>query len=170
MILLLIIFIFIVVVLYQINLTLIKKEHFDTEEYKKLMLNNDKKNLYKIKLDKKIELLREDCYERCDKEQCILLDNKTKTLEKCVKCNLQDKKCFNKSIIGGNCDDCNVDNIDDKLDCFAIENYGCPSPDNVNNLNINRGIEPYFIEVPDNNVNSPFNKKCVFCWNLMDNI
>jgi len=170
MILYLIIFFILYIILYGLNSLYLNKENFDTEEYKKLMLNNNKKNLYKIKLDKNIKMLRDDCYEKCNKQDCLLLDDKTKWLNKCVKCNLQDKKCFNKSIIGGNCDDCNIENIEDKLDCFSNENYGCPAPDNINDLNINRGIMPYFIEVPDNNVNSPFNKKCVFCWNLMDNI
>jgi hypothetical protein len=179
MIIFLIIFLTIFIILYLLNNLFIKnnkinnknnKEYFDTEEYKKLMLNNDKKKLYRIMLDKKIEILRDECYERCDKKKCILLDDKTKWLEKCLKCNIQDKKCFNKSIIGGNCDDCDVDNIDEKLDCLAIENYGCPNPNNLSDLSVNDGIKPYYIEVPDNNVNSPFNKKCVFCWNIMDNI
>ena len=148
----------------------ITKENFNTEEYKKLMLNNNKKNLYKISLDKNIEILREECYDRCNKQDCEILDDKTKWFKKCMECNIQDKKCFNKSIIGGNCDDCNIDNIEDKINCFSIENYGCPNPNNLNDLKINSGILPYYIEVPDNNVNSPFNKKCVFCWNLMDNI
>jgi hypothetical protein len=83
---------------------------------------------------------------------------------------LKEIKSKTKSIPIIKTHDCNIDNIEDKINCFSIENYGCPNPNNLNDLKINSGILPYYIEVPDNNVNSPFNKKCVFCWNLMDNI
>ena len=178
-----ILFIFIFIVLYNINSLFITNENFKSNDgqnsenssfsinkYKYTMLNNDKEKLYKISLNKNIEILRDECYDRCNREQCLILDDKIKWFEKCTKCNLQDKKCFNKSIIGGNCDDCNIDKIEDKINCSAIENYGCSHPNNLNNLSINSGTLPYYIEVPDNNINSPFNKKCVFCWNLMDNL
>jgi hypothetical protein len=171
-------FIILIIVLlffYIINIFIEKdiyknKEFFDINEYKKLMLNNDKKNLYKVSLDKKIKIYKDECFDRCDKENCMILNERIKMMDKCIKCNVQNKKCFNKSIIGGNCDDCNIDNIEDKLDCLSIDNFGCPSPNNLNNLKIDRGVEPYYIEVPDNNVNSPYNKKCVFCWNIIDNL
>jgi hypothetical protein len=180
-------FIVILIILYTINLLFIQNKYnnenfdskleqnyedssFSTNKYKYTMLNNNKEKLYKISLDKNIEILRDECYEKCDRKQCLILDDRTKWFEKCTKCNLQDKKCFNKSIIGGNCDDCDIDDIKDKINCSSIDNYGCANPNNLNNLSINNGVLPYYIDIPDNNVNSPFNKKCVFCWNLMDNI
>ena len=39
-----------------------------------------------------------------------------------------------------------------------------------NNLQVNKGVSPYYVEVPDDNINSPYNKKCAFCWNILDNI
>lgn len=53
------------------------------------------------------------------------------------------------------------------MNCYDINNFGCANP---KNLQSNDGIEPYYIEVPNNNINSPFDKKCVFCWNILDNI
>lgn len=124
------------------------------------------KNLYKLKLSKDTIIQTEDCDDKCDKTNCIKLKDKLRVLKHCVKCNKQKNKCFNKSIIGGNCDDC-INDEENKLDCYDINNFGCS--DN-NNLQINKGVSPYYIEVPDDNINSPYNKKCAFCWNILDNI
>jgi hypothetical protein len=143
---------------------------FDTQTYKNTMLNNNQKNLYKVGLANNINIYREDCFEKCDSQSCIQLDQKTKLLEKCLKCNSKKNRCFNKSIIGGICNDCSIENIEDKMNCYEIGNFGCVNPDNLNNIQNNVGIDPYYIEVPDNNPNSPFNQKCVFCWDILDNI
>ena len=144
-----------------------QREYFDINTYKEIIKNNDKKNIYKIGLNKDISIYKTDCYDKCSKTDCIKLDNMTKVLEKCMKCNSQKKKCFNHSIIGGTCDDCNIENENEKLNCLHIQNYGCTNP---NNIFDNNGVEPYYIQIPDNNLNSPYDKKCVFCWNLLDNI
>jgi len=141
-------------------------EHFNIKNYKSLMLNNNNENLFKISLEN-IPILEEDCFEKCDSQNCIKLDQQRKNLEKCIKCNNTKNKCFKKSVIGGLCDDCDIEDINDKINCYDINNYGCTNP---NNLQINEGIKPYFIEIPDNNVNSPYNKKCVFCWNILNEI
>ena len=166
MVIYIILFIILIIILFYFikfsNLTFNLKESFDIEEYNKIMLNNNKKKLYKIRLEN-IKIESEDCKLKCDERECLKLEHRTKVLEKCVKCNSQKNKCFNPTIIDGTCDDCTPDNINDKVDCFDLENYGCPNPENID---VNLGISPYYIEVPDNNVNSPFNKKCIFCWNL----
>ena len=95
----------------------------DINTYSNIMLNNDKKKLYKIGLDDNINIYEEQCFEKCDKTSCIKLENQKKILDDCLKCNSQKNKCFNKSIIGGNCDDCNNINIEDKLDCLDIKNF-----------------------------------------------
>jgi hypothetical protein len=141
--------------------------NININKYKNIMFNNDKKNLYKIGLNDNIKILKDDCFDKCDKSNCIKMFDKKKILDKCLKCNIQKNKCFNKSIIGGNCDDCDIEKIEDKLDCYDINNFGCPNP---NNINFSNGIDPYYIELNDNNINSPYNKKCVFCWNILDNI
>jgi hypothetical protein len=143
---------------------------FDTKTYRNIMLNNNKENLYKIGLAENIKIYRDDCFDKCDSKSCIQLDEKKKILNKCLKCNNQKNKCFNKSILGGICSDCSIENIEDKMNCYEIGNFGCVNPDNLNNIQNNVGTDPYYIEVPDNNPNTPFNKKCVFCWNILDNI
>lgn len=143
---------------------------FDNNTYKNIMLNNNEKNLYKIGLDKNVQIYRDDCFQKCDSQSCIKLDQKRKILNKCLKCNSQKNKCFNKNIIGGVCDDCSAENSEDKINCYEIGNFGCVNPNYLNNIQNNIGIDPYYIEVPDHNINSPFNKKCVFCWNILDNI
>ena len=141
--------------------------NIDIKKYKQIMLNNDKKKLYKIGLNNNINILEEDCFEKCDQSNCIKLNNQKKLLKECLKCNIQKNKCYNKSIIGGNCDDCDIENIEDKIDCYDVNNFGCPNP---KNLNYNNGVDPYYIQINDNNINSPYNKKCVFCWNIFNNI
>ena len=139
----------------------------DIKKYKNIMFNNNKKNLYKIGLNENIKIFEEDCFEKCDKTSCIKMLNQKKLLNDCLKCNNQKNKCFNKSIIGGNCDDCNIKDGDDKLDCYNINNFGCPDPKNIN---YDVGVDPYYFEINDNNINSPYDKKCVFCWNILNNI
>jgi hypothetical protein len=142
-------------------------EKFDISEYKQIMLNNDKKKLYKISLNKNIILNKEDCFQKCNATDCIKMDNMQKVLDKCLKCNIQENKCFNRTIIGGSCDDCTGVKFEDKLDCYNVQNFGCTNPYNFDSL---KGTDPYFINIPDNNINSPYNKKCVFCWQMQDNI
>jgi hypothetical protein len=173
MILFIIIILIILIIFYLINKIFyinLNKEYFDIDEYKKKMLENNNKKLYKLSLNSNIKILSEDCDDKCNKADCIKLKQRSKLLDKCIQCNSQPNKCFNKSIIGGNCDDCDITDINKKMNCSNIENYGCPNPNNLNTLEINEGIQPYYIQIPDNNVNSPYNKKCVFCWNILDNI
>jgi hypothetical protein len=141
-------------------------EHFNIKEYKKLMLNNNNEKLYRISLND-IPILEEDCFQKCDRENCIKLDQLKKNLDKCLKCNNTKNKCFAKSIIGGLCNDCNIENPEDKMDCLSIINYGCLNP---NNLETDNGVSPYYIQIPDDNINSPYNKKCVFCWNILNEL
>lgn len=140
-------------------------EFFDIKGYKKTIKNNDKKKLYKILLDNKIKLYDSDCESHCDNQNCVKLNNKTKILKQCIECNKYKNKCFKMSIIGGNCDDCKEN--EEKIDCLNTGNFGCINPKDLQSYN---GVIPYYIELPDNNPNSPFNKKCVFCWNILDNI
>ena len=139
---------------------------YNITQYKQLMFNNDKKKLFKKTL-KDIEILTEDCFSKCDAQNCIKLDQKNKLIKKCFECNSQKNKCFHKSIIGGNCDDCNGVDEKDKMDCAALNNFGSPNPENLDDL---RGVEPYYFLLNDNSPVSPFNKKCVFSWQTSDEI
>jgi hypothetical protein len=133
-------------------------------EYSKIMVENEKKKLFKIGLYDETPIYTDDCFSKCDQQKCQIMYEKKKNLDKCLKCN-SEKKCFRKSIIGGNCNDCLKD--EKQIDCYNINNFGCTNPDDLNSL---RGTDPYFIQIPDNNNNSPFDKKCVFCWNIFDNL
>ena len=146
-----------------------KNNNYTFDEYKKFMLKNFKstngnRNFYKIGLNK-IELLKEDCFEKCDSRECIKMNELQKNLDACLKCNSQKNKCFRKTIIGGICDDCSDDTK--KIDCYDIQNFGSTNPINID---YNRGIEPYFISINDDNINSPYDKKCVFSWNISNEI
>jgi hypothetical protein len=148
----------------------IDTNNVNIDKYKYIMLNNNKKDLYKIGLSKDISIYSEDCSEKCDATKCTMLNERTKSLNKCIQCNSQKYKCFKndiRTITGGSCEDCNIENINDKLDCFSTENYGCPSPNDLNSIN---GVKPYYIQLNDNSPVSPYNEKCVFCNNILDNL
>ena len=165
------VFLFFVLQLLNMNVEIFdnRNNYINSEEqrsnYKNIMRNSDQSKIYKISLTPDFELNQEDCYDKCDKTECIKMDSMTDVLKKCNKCNSQKNKCFNRSIIGGTCDDC-VES-DTKMDCYDIQNFGCTNP---YNLNDRKGVPPYYIEMNDSNINSPYNKKCVFCWNLLDSI
>ena len=84
-----------------------------------------------------------------------------KYLDSCLKCNSQKNKCFDKSIIGGLCNDCNGTEEKNKMDCYNIANFGCK---NIKNIRSDIGVSPYYINVE--NIKSPYDSKCVFCWNI----
>jgi hypothetical protein len=143
------------------------KSFFNISKYKDLLINNHGKNIYNISLSEDIKIDEENCFEKCDTRNCTNLSERINSLKKCLQCNSQENKCYTKSIINGNCDDCTGVKMEDKLDCFNLDVYGCPNPKNINS---NEGVKPYFIEIDSNSVNSPYNKKCLFCWNLTNYI
>ena len=165
------IFIILCIIFYITSYQNMNIDYYDNlytpSEYKLKMLNNNKAELFKLKLEKTTPIYTEDCYQKCDAKECMKLDQKKKLLNKCLQCNSQKNKCYDKSIIGGICNDCKTEDIKDKIDCYNINNFGC-SPNN--NLESNKGIPPYYIQIPDDNINTPYDKKCVFCWNILDNI
>jgi hypothetical protein len=136
------------------------------DEYTKIMMDNNDQNIYRIGLSDNLPINSEDCFEKCDKENCIKMIEMNRILEKCVKCNSEKNKCFKKSIIGGVCNDCN-ETTDEKINCYDVKNFGCPNPKDIN---YDIGVKPYYTQINDDNINSPYDKKCVFCWNILDNI
>lgn len=139
---------------------------YNLKQYKQLMLDNNKEKLFKKTLNN-IKILKDECFEKCDQSNCIKLDQQAKILKKCLTCNKQKNKCFNKTIIGGQCDDCDGVDIKDKFDCLSLVNFGCPNPENLDNA---KGVEPYYFLLNNNSPTSPFNKKCVFCWQINSEI
>jgi len=163
----LIILLIITIKFFIIDVFFKKREHFNLIEYQNIMLENNNKKLYKIGFNDNIKIYEEDCFDKCDMKNCIKLDDRTNLLDKCLKCNAEENKCFTKSIVGGNCDDCRNIKDEDKLDCYDINNFGCPNPKNID---LNKGIKPYYIQINDTNQSSPYDKKCVFCWNIPSEI
>jgi len=139
-----------------------KIKKYTLNDYKNLMLNNDKKQLFKKTLNKNLKRYTKDCLSTCDDRECIKLEEMHKLLKKCIKCNKNKKKTFKKSIIGGICDDYDGKQ-DEKLDCYDIMNFGCINP---NDMDSKKGVFPYYVLLNDNNINSSFDKKCAFCWQL----
>ena len=141
------------------------QNNISINSYKNIMLNNNEEKIFDISLSEDIGIETENCYDKCDKQNCIKLDERKKILNNCLKCNSQKNKCFKKSIIGGICDDCSIDT--NKLNCYDINNFGCPNKNDINN---NIGTEPYYFKINDNNISSLYDKKCIFCWNIFDNL
>ena len=119
------------------------------------------KNLYNISLGDDIKIQRENCFKKCDYENCVKLYNKRQNYKKCIECQMDKKKCYKDQISYGGCDSCSK--FVKKNECNSLDSYGCPDFRNVYSKS---GVEPYFIEVPSKNNNSPFDTKCVFCWNI----
>jgi hypothetical protein len=125
--------------------------------------DKDHKNIYKPHIPLK-EIKYEDCERQCNAKDCIIMREMKKTLDKCFKCKAEGK-CFKKTIIGGNCDDCMKGET--PIDCLRTDNFGCTNPANFNSFN---GSYPYYFELQDFSVTSPLDQKCVFCWQIEDQI
>ena len=154
-----------IICIYFYNLKKNQLEEFSTKilsqkKFDKFILKNAGKKAFNVAL-KDIKIQRENCFQKCDAENCIKLYMKRRNYHNCIKCQKKQGKCFNNMYTMGNCDDCGK-NLK-KLNCNHKNNIGCTDPNNIYNLD---GIEPYFIEVPSQSANSPFNSKCVFCWQM----
>ena len=103
----------------------------------------------------------EDCFDKCDAQKCFELKERNRHFESCKECHKNPNKCFRKSIIGGNCDDCLKD--EKQIRCDNIFNFGCY---NYKNLNSKTGVAPYYIQAKYFSPNSPYDEQCIFCWNL----
>ncbi len=130
-------------------------------EWKKLLNKNLSNSTATILSVPPENIQTEDCFSKCDARDCQIMEQMKKNLNSCVECHKNPKKCFRKSVIGGNCDDCLPD--EKQIDCKNLKEFGCVPPKNIYS---NEGTLPYFIEVPDDNLNSPYDKKCIFCWQI----
>ena len=147
-----------------------RKENYENEPKKislqnlrNLLTNNLMKGtITRMTIPKEI-LETEDCSSKCDYEDCIKMDRMKRNLKDCEVCQMDPKKCFRKSIIGGNCEDCMEG--EEQMNCLSTDNFGCTSPADINSM---EGAPPYFISVPDDNLNSPYDKKCIMCWQIKE--
>lgn len=141
-----------------------KNEGVSLFNYQDIMLKNqDHDKIYRPRL-KLEELKYDDCERQCDATDCIKMREKKKVLDRCIKCKAEGK-CFKKSIIGGTCNDCQQNEA--PMDCLRTDNFGCTNPMDFTSFN---GSYPYYFELQDYNVNSIFDQRCVFCWQIEDQI
>ena len=121
-------------------------------------LNNDVLLNYKLRQD----IIRyDDCFDKCDTQKCYQLKERKKNFDNCNNCHTDPNKCFKKSIIGGNCNDCVAG--EKQIQCNNTFNFGCT---NNNNLNDKNGVSPYYVQAKYYSPNSPYNEQCIFCWEL----
>ena len=130
------------------------------KKFDKSIMDKPIGTLYKVGL-KDIKIQRENCFQKCNAQDCTKLYMRRLNYKKCNLCQKNKNKCFNRLNTVGSCDICS-DNLK-KFNCNHKNDIGCTDPNNIYGLD---GIEPYYIEVNSNESNSPFNKKCVFCWEL----
>jgi hypothetical protein len=141
------------------------KETFNLVDLKNRLQNNLSKGVV-TKLRIPMEYVKtEDCSAKCKSEDCIKMDRMTRDFENCIKCHENPKKCFRKSVIGGNCDDCLKD--EKQIKCNDTNEFGCVPPHNINSY---EGTKPYFIQLKSDNLNSPYDEQCIFCWQIKDYI
>ena len=170
-----IIFIFIVIFICIYIFLIIKKyyksnffynEKFTTQilsqkKFDKFILNKPNNISYKVGL-KNIKIQRENCFKKCGVENCTKLYMKRLNYTNCKKCQKDKKKCYDNTLYTvGACNMCG--NNLKKTNCNHKNQIGCTNPNNIYGL---EGVEPYYIEVPSKSSNTPFDTKCVFCWEL----
>ena len=143
----------------------INREDFNLQNLRQLLTKNLNQSVITIMKIPPEQIKKEDCSIKCDAQSCKIMEEMEKNLKKCVECHKNPKKCFRQSIIGGNCDDCLEG--EEQIKCNDTRNYGCSPPHNIQSYD---GTLPYFIQIPDENLNSPFDKKCVFCWEFNEYI
>jgi hypothetical protein len=128
-----------------------------------LMLKNAKTNdkIFKINILKNKEDLK-NCFKKGSYENCTKLYIRKKNYDSCIKCQEEEKKCYNDLDTLGACDSCG-DNLK-KNNCYDTSKYACPNPHDVFNI---KGVQPYYLEIIDkNNINSPYDQSALFCWDL----
>ena len=162
------ILIFILILFIFINKNIIEKFSnlssltFDKKQFNSYLLDNYKSNnVYKVNIIKNKEDI-DECFKKCDFENCIKLKLMKENYDNCVKCQTDNKKCFNKLLTKGRCDPCG-DNLQ-QMNCQNINHFACPKLKNVYNYD---GDEPYYLQINnDKNITSPYKQSCLFCWNL----
>lgn len=137
-----------------------KFKNYTRKQVNNLFLNNTN-NIYKINILKKKQDI-DECFKKCNYSDCLKLKIMKENYNNCIKCQSNNKKCFNNLFAKGSCDMCG--NNLKKFNCNDNNYYSCP---NLNDIFNEKGNEPYYLEVIDkNNITSPYNQSCLFCWNL----
>ncbi len=155
---------FIIILLYFCYFYYFKYEKFNNyttiKEANNMFLNN-KNKVYKLNIIKKKEDI-DKCYQKCNPSDCIKLGLMQKNYDKCNKCQKNKNNCFNNLSSNGICDQCGK-NLK-KFNCNDINHFACPKIHDIFNKT---GNKPYYLEVINkNDITSPYNQSCLFCWNI----
>ncbi len=148
------------------------REYFYNEEeeisnpiqYKNLLFKNLERGvLTKMKI-KPSDVQREDCDEKCGEKDCKIMYEQKRNLDACNICHVSNpKKCYKKSISGGNCEDCLDGEV--QMKCNDVSNFGAPNP---NDLFSKNGVDPYFVIKTTFSPNSDMSQECRFSYDLND--
>jgi|SaaInlStandDraft_7_1057024.scaffolds.fasta_scaffold25558_3 hypothetical protein len=154
------IFIIIIVFLYFYYYKYEKFKNYTIKEANNMFLKN-KNKVYKLNIIKKEEDM-DKCYQKCNPSDCMKLDLMKNNYDKCNKCQNNKNNCFNNLSSTGICDPCGK-NLK-KFNCNDINKFACPKIHDVFNKT---GTKPYYLEVINkNDITSPYNQSCLFCWNI----
>lgn len=162
--------IFLLFIIYIFINNKLYKETFINEEeisnpiqYKNLLIKNIKRGiLTKIKI-KPDDVQREDCSEKCGEKDCQIMFTQKHNLDNCNTCHKNLKKCYKKSITGGNCEDCLDREM--QIKCNDVSNFGAPNPSDLFSKN---GVDPYFVIKTTFSPNSDMSQECRFSYDLND--
>jgi hypothetical protein len=139
------------------------KEISNPIQYKNLLLKNLERGiLTKMKI-KPTDVQREDCAEKCGEKDCKIMYEQKRNLDACNMCHKNKKKCYKKSISGGNCEDCLDDEV--QMKCNDVSNFGALNP---NDLFSKNGVDPYFVIKTTFSPNSNMSQECRFSYDLHD--
>ncbi len=166
-----ILFLIILLFIYILINKYILKEYFinDEEEisnpvvYKNLLLKNLKDGFVTKMKIKPSDVQRIDCPEKCGEKDCKIMFEQKRNLDDCNKCHKNPKKCYKKSITGGNCEDC-LDG-ESQIKCNDVSNFGAPNP---NDLFSKNGVDPYFVIKTTFSQNNDMSQECRFSYDLND--
>lgn len=151
----------IITILYYYLNNYVNTEYFNNIKHLNNLFLNNQKSLYKVNILKDKKDI-DECYKKCNSNDCYKLEVMKKNYENCLSCQNNESKCFNNLVKGGICESCG--DVLDKFNCNNLNNYACP---NLNDVYNKKGIQPYFLEVKNQNLkNNPYDQSCLFCWNL----
>jgi hypothetical protein len=151
----------------------ILREHFSEEEsrsfvsnpiqYSNLLYKNlESGKLTKLRIQPK-DVRREDCDEKCGAKECKIMYEQQRNLDACQKCHKNSRKCYRKSITGGNCEDCLEGEA--QIQCNNVSNFGCVNP---SNFSAKIGVDPYYVIKTTFTQGQNINQECRFCNDFTD--
>ncbi len=140
------------------------KEISNPIQYKDLLFKNLERGVLTKMEIKPSNVQREDCNEKCGEKDCKIMYEQKRNLDACNACHRSNpKKCYKKSITGGNCEDCLDGEV--QMKCNDVSNFGAPNPSDLFSKN---GVDPYFVIKTTFSPNSDMSQECRFSNDLND--